>query len=43
MLKVEEDLSRMITHRLPLSMAEEGIKLMKSREGLKIILLPQES
>lgn len=43
LLKVEEDLSRMITHRLPLSMAEEGIKLMKSREGLKIILLPQES
>jgi 2-desacetyl-2-hydroxyethyl bacteriochlorophyllide A dehydrogenase len=42
LLKVEEDLSRMITHRLPLSMAEEGIQLMKSREGLKIILLPQE-
>ena len=42
LLKAEEDIRRMITHRLPLSRAEEGIRLMKSREGLKIILLPQE-
>jgi threonine dehydrogenase-like Zn-dependent dehydrogenase len=42
LLKAEGDLSQMITHRLPLSRAEEGIRLMKSREGLKIILYPQE-
>jgi len=43
LLKAEEDLGQMITHRLPLKMTEEGIRLMKSREGLKVILLPQES
>ena len=43
LLKAEEDLSQMITHRLPLSRTEEGIRLMKSREGLKIILFPQEA
>ena len=43
LLKAEGDLNQMITHRLPLSRAEEGIRLMKSREGLKIILFPQEA
>lgn len=42
LLNAEHDLIQMITHHLPLRMAEEGIRLMKSREGLKIILLPQE-
>jgi 2-desacetyl-2-hydroxyethyl bacteriochlorophyllide A dehydrogenase len=42
LLKTAGDLSQMITHRLPLSRTEEGIRLMKSREGLKIILFPQE-
>jgi len=40
LLKAERDLFQMITHRLPLSKAEEGIRLMKSREGLKVILIP---
>jgi threonine dehydrogenase-like Zn-dependent dehydrogenase len=40
LLNAGEDLKRMITHRLPLSMAEEGIRLMKSRQALKIILFP---
>lgn len=40
LLKAERDLLQMITHRLPLSKAEEGIRLMKSREGLKVILIP---
>ena len=42
LLNAEEQLKQMITHRLPLSEAEQGMKLMKSREGLKIILLPWE-
>lgn len=41
-LNAADDLKRMITHRLPLSMAEEGIKKMKNRVGMKVILLPQE-
>ncbi len=36
----EEDLKKMITHRFPLSLAEEGIKKMKNQEGLKFIILP---
>ena len=36
----EEDLKRMITHRFPLSLAEEGMKKMKNQEGLKFIVLP---
>jgi 2-desacetyl-2-hydroxyethyl bacteriochlorophyllide A dehydrogenase len=35
-----EDLKKMITHRFPLSLAEEGIKKMKNQEGLKFIVLP---
>ncbi len=41
-LNAADDLKRMITHRFPLSMAEEGIRKMKKREGMKVILLPQE-
>jgi len=36
----EEDLKKMITHRFPLSRAEEGMKKMKNQEGLKFIVLP---
>ena len=36
----EEDLKRMITHRFPPSLAEEGMKKMKNQEGLKCIVLP---
>jgi len=36
----EEDLKKMITHRFPLSLAEEGMKKMKNQEGLKFIVLP---
>jgi 2-desacetyl-2-hydroxyethyl bacteriochlorophyllide A dehydrogenase len=35
-----DDLKRIISHRFPLNMAEEGIQKMKGREGLKILLLP---
>ncbi len=37
----EHDVKQMITHRFPLGMAEEGIQLMKTREALKVILVPQ--
>jgi 2-desacetyl-2-hydroxyethyl bacteriochlorophyllide A dehydrogenase len=40
LLKMERDIDLMVTHRLPLSSTEEGIGLMKSREGLKILLFP---
>ena len=40
LINAEEDLKKMITHRFPLSRAEEGIKKMKTREGLKFMLLP---
>ena len=40
LLNCEEDLMKMITHCLPLPMAEKGIQLMESRQGLKVILLP---
>ena len=40
LLGASEDLSHIITHRIPLENAEEGIKLMKAREGMKIILEP---
>jgi 2-desacetyl-2-hydroxyethyl bacteriochlorophyllide A dehydrogenase len=40
LLNAADDLKRIITHRFPLYMAEDGIKKMKSQEGLKIILLP---
>jgi threonine dehydrogenase-like Zn-dependent dehydrogenase len=40
LLNGEDDLKRIITHRFPLYMAEDGIKKMKNQEGLKIILLP---
>jgi 2-desacetyl-2-hydroxyethyl bacteriochlorophyllide A dehydrogenase len=36
----QEDLKRMITHRFPLSLAEEGIKKMKNQEGLKFMVFP---
>ena len=42
LLKAEDDLKRIITHRLPLRMAVEGFNLMDNREGLKVILLPWE-
>ena len=38
----QQDLNQIITHRLPLSAGEKGIKLMKSRKGLKIVLMPQQ-
>lgn len=34
------DLSRMITHELPLDRWEESFSLMESKEGLKIVLTP---
>lgn len=40
LLNAAEDLSQVVTHRIPLAQAEEGIKRMKSREGLKIVLEP---
>jgi len=40
LIKAGRDLNEMITHRLPLYRAEDGIQYMKSREGLKIILFP---
>lgn len=42
LLNAQHGLSQTITHRLPLGKAEEGIKLMKAREGLKVMLLPQD-
>ena len=42
LLNAKNELEQMITHHLPLRQAEEGIRRMKSREGLKIILLPWE-
>lgn len=43
LLAVEKDLEQIITHRLPLARAEEGIKLMKAQQALKIILQPSKS
>jgi threonine dehydrogenase-like Zn-dependent dehydrogenase len=40
LLNTAEDLSNVVTHQISLEQAEEGIKRMKSREGLKIILEP---
>ncbi len=40
LLNAAEDLRHVVTHRIPLAQAEEGIKRMKSREGLKIVLEP---
>jgi (R,R)-butanediol dehydrogenase/meso-butanediol dehydrogenase/diacetyl reductase len=40
LLTAQQDLNQIITHRLPLSLAEEGIKLMKVREGLKVMVFP---
>ena len=40
LMNAQEDLEKMITHRFPLSLAEEGIKKMKNQEGLKFIILP---
>jgi len=40
LLNGKDDLERMITRRFPLHLAEDGIKKMKNKEGLKIILLP---
>jgi len=40
LINAEEDLKKMITHRFPLSQAEEGMKRMKNQEGLKFILFP---
>jgi threonine dehydrogenase-like Zn-dependent dehydrogenase len=36
----KHDLNQVITHRLPLEKAEEGIRLMERREGLKVIVEP---
>ena len=38
LLNTADDLSRVVTHRMPLAKAAEGIKLMKSRAAMKIIL-----
>ena len=38
LLNTADDLSHVVTHRMPLAQAEEGIRLMKSKEGMKIIL-----
>lgn len=40
LLKIREDLNKIITHQLPLYQAEKGIQYMKSREGVKILLFP---
>jgi len=40
LLNAEEDLERVITHRLPLHLAEDGFRLMENREGLKVMILP---
>ena len=40
LLAAEKDLKRIITHRLPLEKAEEGVQLMKAQKALKVILLP---
>lgn len=40
LLNTRQDLTQTITHRLPLGEAEEGIRLMKTREALKVILAP---
>jgi threonine dehydrogenase-like Zn-dependent dehydrogenase len=40
LLETEEDLRRLITHQFPLEKAEEGIRLMKNHEALKVILQP---
>jgi threonine dehydrogenase-like Zn-dependent dehydrogenase len=33
-------LEKIVTHRLPLAEAARGLELMKSREGLKVLLIP---
>jgi len=40
LLNAGEDLKRIITHRLPLRLAEDGFRLMETREGLKVMILP---
>ncbi len=35
-----EEFERLITHRLPLSEANEAIRLMKTKEAIKAVLLP---
>ena len=40
LLNAQHDLNKVITHRLPLEKAEEGIRLMEKREGLKVIVEP---
>ena len=41
LLTAQHDLNKVITHRLPLEKAEEGIRLMEKREGLKVIVEPE--
>jgi threonine dehydrogenase-like Zn-dependent dehydrogenase len=43
LLNAGHDLNQIITHRLPLEKAEEGIKLIKRRKSLKVMLLPQHN
>jgi len=38
-----QDFKRMITHRFPLSAANEAIRVMKTKEAVKAILLPHKS
>ncbi|MDN5347615.1 MAG: L-iditol 2-dehydrogenase [Clostridia bacterium] len=39
--KLEKQLSRLITHSLPMSEAKQGFALMKKREAIKVILVPK--
>jgi threonine dehydrogenase-like Zn-dependent dehydrogenase len=34
------DFARLITHRLPLHLADEALRVMRSREAVKAVLLP---
>lgn len=41
MLSRIDDFKRLITHRFPLARANEAIRVMKSKEAVKAVLLPQ--
>jgi len=38
--RYQDTLQKMITHRMPLTKANEALDLMEKREGLKVILFP---
>ena len=41
MLSRMEDFKKLITHRFPLAQANDAIRVMKEKEAIKAILLPQ--